>query len=56
MYLKKKPIGFFFSPKGKNYKNVTFYLQVFLHCIANIVDEIIFKCIEFKRCSCLVWN
>lgn len=56
MYLKKKTIGFFLSPKGKNYKNVTFYLQVFLHCIANIVDEIIFKCIEFKRCSCLVWN
>lgn len=56
MYLKKKTMGFFFSPKGINYKNVTFYLQVFLHCIANIVDEIIFKCIEFKRCSCLVWN
>lgn len=47
MYLKKKPIGFFFSPEGKNYKNVTFYLQVFLHCIANIVDEIIFERIEF---------
>lgn len=35
---------------------MTFYLQVFLHCIANIFDEIIFKRIEFKRCSCLVWN